>query len=88
MKLKDGMVLTNIGDDFVAVSTGGADEFHGVVRMNKTGAAIWNLIAEGRDREGIARGLLDRYDGVDYASALAEADRIIAILREKGLLTD
>ena len=88
MKLKESMVLTNIGDDYVAVSTGGAGEFHGVVRMNKTGAAIWNMIAEGKDRTAIARGLLDRYDGIDEAAALAETDRIIGILREKGLLTD
>ena len=88
MKLKEGMVLTHVGDDYVAVSAGGPDEFHGVVRMNKTGAAIWSMIAEGRGREEIARGLLDRYDGVDYAAALDEADRIIAILREEGLLTD
>ena len=88
MKLKDGMVLTNIGNDYVAVSTGETENFRGIVRMNKTGAAIWNLIADGLEREAIARELLNRYDGVDYEAALAETDRIISILREKGLLTD
>lgn len=88
MKLREDMVLAEIGDEYIAVSTGGAEAFHGVVRMNKTGAVIWKLIAEGKDREEIARELLNRYDGVDYDTALGEADKIISLLKEKGLLTE
>ena len=88
MKIKDGMVLAELGDDFVAVSSGDTDGFHGIVKMNKTGAAIWKLIDAGLEKEAIARKLLDKYDGVDYETALEQTESIIALLKEKGILTD
>ncbi len=88
MRIKDGMVLTKLDDDFVAVSVGDIKGFRGIVKMNKTGAAIWNLLSEGLEKDEIARKLLEKYDGVDYETALKEVESVIRTLKEKELLTD
>ena len=48
MKIKDGFVLEKVGDGYLAVAVGGrADSFSGLVRLNSTGAFLWNILAEG-----------------------------------------
>ena len=47
MKIKNGFVLEQIGDSYVAVALGeAASTFRGFVKMNKTGAFLWNLLTE------------------------------------------
>ena len=88
MKLKDGMILTELDDSYIAVSSGETQDFRGIVKMNKTGAAIWELISEGCETEEIARRLVEKYDGVDYETALGQTKNVVALLKEKGLLTE
>ena len=88
MKLIDGMILTKLDDDFVAVSSGEAERFHGIVKLNKTGADIWNLIEEGLDESAIAAKLVEKYDGVDYDNALKNTKYVIDVLKDKGILID
>ena len=47
MKIKDGFVLEEVGGDFLAVAVGDrATEFSAMVRLNGTGAFLWNLLSE------------------------------------------
>lgn len=88
MKINDGMILTKLDDEFVAVSTGEVKSFHGIVKMNKTGADIWNFVEEGLNESQIAEKLVEKYDGVDYDTALENTRYVLSTLREKGILTD
>ena len=48
MKIKSGFVLEEVGGEFLAVAVGElADSFNGMVRLNNTGAFLWNLLTEG-----------------------------------------
>ncbi|HKP91623.1 MAG TPA: PqqD family protein [Thermoleophilaceae bacterium] len=55
------------------------------ISTNATGTRLWRALAEGTDREGLVRVLLDAYE-VDEATAAADVDRYLATLRERGLL--
>lgn len=86
MKIVDGMILSQMGEDWIAVPTGDASEkLHGIVRINETGKVVWEGLAEGLAEEEIATRLTDRYE-VDDATALASVQSVVATLSDAGLL--
>jgi hypothetical protein len=54
-------------------------------RLNETGQAIWRLIEEGRDVDGIIAGVLGAFE-VEREVARAEVTRLLDELRDAGLL--
>ncbi|MBO7674559.1 MAG: PqqD family protein [Atopobiaceae bacterium] len=87
MKMVDGMMITQVGEDWVAVPTGEASsKLHGIVRFNKTGKVVWDALAEGLDEEAAAGRLTDRYD-VDDERALAAVRGVVEKLESAGLLS-
>jgi hypothetical protein len=55
------------------------------LRLNATGAALWNLLAEPRAPEELARALADRH-GVDEAIAARDAGIFLDALRVRDLV--
>ena len=46
MKIKKGFVLERVGDSYLACATGKlAREFSGFIRLNESGAFLWNQLA-------------------------------------------
>lgn len=89
MKLKDGFVLTDVGETKIAVPIGErAKEFNGIVRLNDTGSFIWNCLADGLEAEEIANRLVEEYDGVDYDTALSYTEELISKLKKDGMIED
>ena len=87
MKLKENMVLTEIGDGYAAVPLGGeADDFRGIVRLNETAAEIWRGLSEGLEEQAIAERLLEKYDGIDLPKAKSVVHQIVEQLAKEGLL--
>ena len=89
MKLKDGFVLNKVGGSYLAVAVGErADEFHALIRMNETGAFLWNLIdgVELSEEELVAK-LLSEYE-VSRDLASADVKKFVSQLREAKLLND
>lgn len=87
MKIKSGFVIEKVGDGYLAVAVGDrADEFSGLVRMNSTGAFLWEIV-EKRDvtKEELVEAILREYD-IDEATAKADIDRFEKSLREGGIL--
>lgn len=86
MKIVDGMVLTKVGESWVAVATGEASErLHGIVRLNGTGKVVWDGLAEGLSEDKVAAKLTSRYD-VDDERALAAVRSVVDKLSEARLL--
>ena len=72
MKIKDGFVLEKVGEGYLAVSVGGGDSFSGLVRLNSTGAFLWNILVESSvSFEELVDKLLSTYD---VERELAEKD--------------
>ena len=55
MDLDDGLVAVPVGD--------GAEQFHGVLKVNETAVAILKLLAEDTTEEDIVDALLKEYAG-------------------------
>lgn len=83
--LKD-MILTEIEGEWYAVPVGeAAKRFSGMIRMNKTGKRIFELLSEGRDEEDAARQLTAEYE-VDEATARENVRSFQEKLRGAGVL--
>ncbi len=87
MKLNTELVFAEMGEGFVAVPVGN-DAKHIVIRLNSTGAEICRAIADGYSEEDIAAMLLKEYDDIDEKTAADAVQKVIAILKEKGLLEE
>lgn len=87
MKIKNGFVIEKVGTSYLAVAVGKrAAEFSNMVRLNSTGAFLWNCLCE-RDmtREELLDKVLESYD-VDREVALADITAFEKTLSENGIL--
>lgn len=87
MKLKDGFVLEQVGDSYLAVAVGErAEDINALIRLNGSGAFLWRLIAEqDMTEEQLLDALLAEYD-VDSDRALADIRSFAKTLANGGLL--
>ncbi len=89
MKLKENMVITKVGEDYFVVPVGHSmQNFHGLVRLNETGADIWKALAAGKTPEQIADQLVSEYEGVDLPRARNGVQKVVDVLLAEGLLED
>ena len=88
MKIKQGIVLRELGESYIVVPTGDAKlQFNGMISFNGTGAFIWRSLEKGLDREETVAALTSTYE-VDEAIAAADVDRFYGKLREAGLVEE
>lgn len=86
MHIKQGFVMREVAGQHVAIATGEASKsFHGMVKLNGTGAFIWKGLEKGQDVATIAQGLASAY-GIDPAKATADVEAFIVRMSEQGLL--
>jgi hypothetical protein len=57
------------------------------IAVNRTGAAIWPLLAEGARRDELAARLVGEY-GIDEDSAARDVDAFVKTLSERELLAE
>lgn len=83
MKLKDGVIISEINGEFVAVPSGNAaGKFNGMIRMNRTAAIIAKALQAGKSEDETIAELCEAYDvsekiaREDYQSITGELDRL------------
>lgn len=86
MKLNDGFVTHEMGDEQIMVSTGAAN-FSGLVRSNPTAAFIVDCLKEETTREAVIAKLLEKYD-VTEDIVSADVDKILNKLRSINALDE
>lgn len=86
MKLKEGFVTRQMGDEQIMVATGDV-RFSGIVRSNTTAAFIVECLKEETTREAIVAKMLEKYDA-DRAVIAADVDKIVAKLRSINALDE
>ena len=86
MKLKEGFVTQQMGDEQIMVATGAAS-FSGLVRCNATAAFIVDCLKEDVTAEQIVAKLLEKYD-VSEAVVAADVEKILTKLRSIGALDE
>ncbi len=83
--LKD-MILTEIEGEWYAVPVGeAAKRFSGMIRMNKTGKRIFELLMEGKDQDGVVRQLMEEYE-VDETTARKNVGDFFSKLQSANVL--
>ena len=87
MQINRDFTIQKVGASYVAVPVGETSKhFHGMVRLNETGAFLWNLMAEcDRTEQELVDALLSEYD-IDAETASRDVARIVATLREHRIL--
>lgn len=90
MKLKDGFVVQKVGNAYLAVAVGArADDFNAMVRMNGTGAFLWNLLSAGeKTHEELVLAVMSEYQGVSREVAEADIIKFENQLKDGGLLDE
>lgn len=86
MKLKNNYTLTGLAGEYVAVPLDHPDVFHGIIKLNESGAEIFRLMSEGKDEEEIVRTMREKYEGLDEETAKKAVAAVVERLNEAGLL--
>ncbi|HIU50587.1 MAG TPA: PqqD family protein [Candidatus Limousia pullorum] len=86
MKLKDGFITYNTGDENLLVATGEAGKsFNGIVRNNETAAFIAELLKNEITEDEIVNKILEEYD-VDEKTARKDVKKLLDTFKREGFL--
>ena len=90
MKIKEGFVLEEVGGAYLAVAVGSlAGSFNGMVRLNGTGAFLWNLLNEKNyTREELVGEVVKAYENVTADDVLPGVVAFEEKLRAAGIIED
>ncbi|MBQ7346827.1 MAG: PqqD family protein [Clostridia bacterium] len=86
MQINHDFTIQKVGASYVAVPVGETSKtFHGMVRLNETGAFLWKLMAE-KDctEEELVDALLAEYD-VSREVAANDVHRIVEQLKQNNI---
>lgn len=86
MKIKEGFLLRQIADSWMAVPVGmRTAEVNGLISLNETAAAIWEIFQEDHTEEEAVERLSETYEVSKDELAISVHD-FVQMLREKGIL--
>lgn len=88
MKLNDRFVLRQVADTWVLLPLSQDTlNFNELIRLNGSGALLWQSLEQGADRDGLIRTLTSRYD-VSALEAGTDVDEFLQMLQKIGCLDD
>ena len=86
MRIKDGFMLRQFGDDYIVVAVGDdSEDFNKLITINSVGAFIYKFLSEDRTRDEVVKAMLDKYD-VSEEIAVRDSEAFITNLKTAGLL--
>lgn len=87
MKLKYKFVINNVAGETIAVSVGNTQgSFNGYIKLNDTGAFIFELLKDDISREELIRAVLNKYSDANEKDAADSVDELINNLSKAELL--
>lgn len=87
MQIKKDFTIQKVGGSWIAVAVGETSKtFHGMVRLNETGAFLWKKMAEADVTvDELVDALLAEYE-VDRETATRDVENLVNQFRESGIL--
>lgn len=86
MKLKEGFVLHTVGEEYVVVPVGEQTKiFNGMIRLNSSGAYLWEHMQGEFTKESLVSALLRKYE-VTEAVAADTAEAFLQSLLDGGVI--
>lgn len=88
MKVKEGFILREMLDSYMAVPVGErTKEVHGVIGLNETGAFLWKLLEKDTSEQELIASIIKEYN-LSEEIAKEDIKEYLYCLREKGWLDD
>ena len=83
MRIKEGFIIKKLGIGYVVVTVGEASkDFNGLIRLNPSGAFLWQCILDGADtRQKLIDAMVNHYDALDEATAGKDLDEFLDTVR-------
>lgn len=86
MRLQKGLILRYVDGMPVVVPLGeAAMRFNGMIRLNESGALLWQRLSAGADRGALIAALMEAYE-VTTEQAQADVETFLAPLFAAGFL--
>ena len=86
MKIKEGYILDEIGDQKVAISLKcGENDFSEMIKLNEIGAFLWEKLSEEIEEEKLVEAVTEAYD-IDSATARKDIRSFTETLEKNGIL--
>ena len=86
MKIKEGYILDEIGDQKVAISLKcGENDFSEMIKLNEIGAFLWEKQKENIEEEKMVKAVTEEYD-IDSATARKDIRSFTETLEKNGIL--
>ena len=87
MKIKGDFVLREVMGQSVAVPVGETSKnFHGMIKLNASGAEIWKDLEKGLTKEQIAQRIVEKYDAIEMDEALLKVETFLTKLQDAGIV--
>ena len=88
MKIKDGFVVREILDSYMAVPVGERTrDVHGVIALNETGAFLCRMLEQDTSEDKLIASMVKEYEIVEK-TAKDDIKEYLSFLKEKGWLYD
>lgn len=88
MKIKDGFIVREILDSYMAVPVGERTaDVHGIIGLNETGVFLWKSLEQETSENKLIASMVKEYD-VTEEKAKEDIKEYLTFLREKGWLDD
>lgn len=88
MKINENFLLRDVAGNKVVMPIGeAADRIHGMIKLNGTGAFLFEHLLEETDEDALLAAMIKAYD-VSEETALADIRRFVATLRQVGILEE
>ena len=86
MKIKEGFLLRQFGDDYIVVAVGeDSGDFNKLITLNSVGAFIYENLRTETAYEEVLKKITDKYD-VEENLAKADLDVFLNNVKKAGLL--
>ncbi|MGN1129886.1 MAG: PqqD family protein [Ruminococcus sp.] len=86
MKIKDGFMLRQFGENYIVVAVGDdAEDFNKLITLNTVGAFIYNLMKNDVTYEEIVSAVLDKYEA-DRETVENDINTFLADGKKAGLI--
>lgn len=86
MKIKDGFMLRQFGDDYIVVAVGdGSEDFNRLITINSVGAFIYKFLQTDKSFDELVAAMVEKYDASEELLR-RDAETFVANLRTAGLL--
>ena len=88
MKLKYSFEIVDMGNEIIAVPVGNnADQIKGVIKLNKEGLEIFNLLKVDSSEDSIIHDLIGKYENAPESIA-NYVHGFVTYLKQQGLLVE